>query len=219
MGIEVKNLSKSIKGVPVLSGITATFNAGCIYGLEGKNGSGKTMLMRALCGLIRPSEGEVVVDGKALSGKHSFPDSVGVLIENPAFIPKYSGYKNLRVLADIRGVISDEKIRDTISLVGLDPNDKRSYRKYSLGMKQRLGIACALMEDPEIILLDEPSNALDAQGVHELRDILLERKQAGAIVIISGHDAQELRILADEVLQMHDGKIVGHEVISDEAVL
>ena len=143
MYIEMKSLSKTIKGAKVLDGISLKLEGGRVYGLKGKNGSGKTMLMRAMCGLIKPSSGSVLIDGRELGKEISFPPSIGVLIENPAFLTKYTGFKNLKILAGIQNKIDDEKIRQTLQAVGLDPDDKRTYRKYSLGMKQRLGIACA----------------------------------------------------------------------------
>lgn len=141
MYIEMKSLSKTIKGAKVLDGISLKLEGGRVYGLKGKNGSGKTMLMRAMCGLIKPSSGSVLIDGRELGKEISFPPSIGVLIENPAFLTKYTGFKNLKILAGIQNKIDDEKIRQTLQAVGLDPDDKRTYRKYSLGMKQRLGIA------------------------------------------------------------------------------
>ncbi|MDD4700188.1 MAG: ATP-binding cassette domain-containing protein, partial [Oscillospiraceae bacterium] len=165
MYIGIENLTKTIKGATVLKNITVKFESGRVYGLKGKNGSGKTMLMRTICGLIRPTEGTVNIDGAILGKDISFPPSIGVLIENPAFISKYTGFKNLNILASIQNTINDLDIKQALFDVGLEPDDKRVYRKYSLGMKQRLGIACALMELPDIVLLDEPINALDENGV------------------------------------------------------
>ena len=179
-----------------------------MYGLKGKNGSGKTMLMRAICGLISPTSGSVVINGETLGKQISFPRSVGVLIENPAFIPGYTGLKNLQVLADIQKRIDKKKICETLEKIGLDPEDKRTYRKYSLGMKQRLGIAAAVMEDPDIVILDEPINALDESGAMQVRDILKEQKERGAICIIACHDSEELEYLSDEIIQIQDGEIV-----------
>lgn len=209
MRIVIENLSKDIKKVPVLTDINIEFEGGYVYGLKGKNGSGKTMLMRAVCGLIRPTKGRILIDDKELGKDISFPESIGVLIENPAFIDSYTGFKNLKVLASIKGKVSDEEIRDTLKQVGLDSDDKRTFRKYSLGMKQRLGIAAAIMENPDIVILDEPINALDESGAKQVRDILSDRKAKGALIIIACHDTEELEYLCDKIYTISEGKIVG----------
>lgn len=216
MVIQIKNLSKTIKKAVVLDDINIQFEGGKIYGLRGKNGSGKTMLMRAICGLIRPTKGTIEIDGKTLHKDMSFPESVGVLIETPSFIPKYTGFKNLKILASIQNIISDEEIKQALTDIGLNPDDKRVYRKYSLGMKQRLGIACALMERPDIILLDEPINALDESGVLLVRDLLIQEKSRGAIIIVACHDKEELEFLSDEIFSLHEGKVIEHSVVQKE---
>ena len=188
MSIEIKNLTKKIGSNIVLLNINLTMNAGTIYGFKGKNGSGKTMLMRAVSGLITPTEGEVSIDGKVLGKDISFPPSIGLLIENPAFLPTYSGFDNLKMIASIKSLVSDEEIRDIIRRVGLDPEDKKKYKKYSLGMKQKLGIACAIMEKPDIIILDEPINAIDEDGVKVIRELLDELKKEEKIIILACHD-------------------------------
>ena len=192
MKIEIQNLCKTIKKVPILQDITVTFESGKIYGLKGKNGSGKTMLMRAISGLIIPNSGTINIDGEILGKDISFPRSIGILIENPSFLGNYTGYKNLEMLASIQKRIGEDEIRETLAEVGLDPDDKRTYRKYSLGMKQRLGIAAAIMEKPDIVILDEPINA--------------------SIIILACHDAEELNLLSDEIYHIAEGKITGHEV-------
>ena len=159
--IIINELAKIIKGVDVLKDINLEFTGGNVYGLSGKNGCGKTMLMRAICGLIKPTKGEIIINDKTLGKDMSFPESVGALIENPAFLNNYSGFDNLRLLADIKGIATDEEIRETMTKVGLNPDDPKKYRKYSLGMKQKLGIACAVMEKPDIVILDESINAID----------------------------------------------------------
>ena len=164
--------------------------AGKIYGLKGKNGSGKTMLMRVISGLITPTEGEVLIDGKKLGKDMSFPESIGLLIENPAFLPTYSGFDNLKTIASIKGVITDEEIKDVIKRVGLDPDDKKKYKKYSLGMKQKLGIACAIMEKPDIVILDEPVNAVEEDGIKVISEVLDELKKEGKIIILASHDKE-----------------------------
>ena len=206
--IEITNVTKKFGSAEVLKNVSINFEKGKIHGLIGRNGSGKTMLMRAICGLISPTSGSVVINGETLGKQISFPRSVGVLIENPAFIPGYTGLKNLEVLADIQKKIDRKKICETLEKIGLDPEDKRTYRKYSLGMKQRLGIAAAIMEDPDIVILDEPINALDESGAMQVREILKEQKERGAICIIACHDSEELEYLSDEIIQIQDGEIV-----------
>lgn len=212
MQIKINNLTKKIHGTTVLDNISLEFNSNKIYGLSGKNGSGKTMLMRAISGLIRPTTGEIIIGDGILGKDFSFPPSIGVLIENPSFIPKYTGFKNLKLLASIQNKISDSEIKQTLNDVGLNPNDKRPYRKYSLGMKQRLGIACAIMERPEIILLDGPINALDESGVALIKELLL-RFRDNSIIIISCHDREELEYLSDEIFVMSEGRIIEHKLI------
>lgn len=185
---------------------------GKIYGLKGKNGSGKTMLMRAICGLILPTDGYVTINGKIIGKDISFPPSVGVLLENPSFINGYTGLKNLEIIAMIKDKVNESQIKETLNKVGLDCNDKRIYRKYSLGMKQRLGIAAAIMEEPDIVILDEPINALDESGAQLVRNILSNLKKNGSIIIIACHDSEELNYLSDEIYTISEGKITNHEV-------
>ncbi|MCI8717270.1 MAG: ATP-binding cassette domain-containing protein [Lachnospiraceae bacterium] len=208
MKIEVKDYTKIIKGITILDNINITFESGKCYGLKGKNGSGKTMLMRAVSGLITATKGAVIIDGETLGKEISFPRSIGVLIENPAFIANYTGYKNLELLACIQNRIGKEEIRKTMEDVGLEPDDKRKYRKYSLGMKQKLGIASAFMEKPDIIILDEPINAIDEAGVIKVKKMIQEAKNRGAIIITACHDAEELQELSDEIIQIAEGRIV-----------
>ncbi len=208
MYIKIENVNKTIKKAPILKDINLSFEGGKVYGLKGKNGSGKTMLMRAICGLITPDNGTIDINGKILGKDISFPESIGVLIENPAFISNYTGFKNLKVLASIQGKIGDDKIRKALEDIGLEPDDKRTFKKYSLGMKQKLGIAAAVMEEPDIIILDEPINALDEASVENVRNILANQKERGAIIIIACHDKTELETLSDEIIEISDGKIV-----------
>ncbi|MCI8824604.1 MAG: ATP-binding cassette domain-containing protein [Lachnospiraceae bacterium] len=208
MKIEVKDYTKIIKGITILDNINITFESGKCYGLKGKNGSGKTMLMRAVSGLITATKGAVIIDGETLGKEISFPRSIGVLIENPAFIANYTGYKNLELLACIQNRIGKEEIQKTMEDVGLEPDDKRKYRKYSLGMKQKLGIASAFMEKPDIIILDEPINAIDEAGVIKVKKMIQEAKNRGAVIITACHDAEELQELSDEIIQIAEGRIV-----------
>ncbi len=215
--IEVDGFTKIISKTVVLDNISLSLEQGKIYGFKGKNGSGKTMLMRAICGLILPTKGSVDINGEILGQTISFPRSVGALIENPGFIANYTGYKNLKILADIQRKIDDQVIINTLNDVGLDPNDKKKYKKYSLGMKQKLGIAAAIMESPQIIILDEPINALDEGSTIQIRSILQQRKADGALIIVSCHDREELEFLSDEIFIIDEGKLVGHEVIPKAA--
>lgn len=208
MYIELKSITKTFKKNTVLDNISIRFESGKVYGLKGKNGCGKTMLMRVICGLIRPSSGTVDINGSVLWKEMDVPQSIGTLIENPSFIGGYTGYENLELLASIKGKIKEEEICAAMTKVGLEPYDKRKYRKYSLGMKQKLGIACAVMEEPDIIILDEPINAIDEKGVELVRDLLDELREKDKIVIIACHDAEEMSILADEVIKMENGHIV-----------
>ena len=208
MYIKITDVNKTIKKAPILRDINLEFTGGKVSGLRGKTGSGKTMLMRAICGLITPESGIIDINGKILGKDISFPESIGVLIENPAFIGNYTGFKNLKVLASIQNRIGDEQIRKALEDIGLDPDDKRTYRKYSLGMKQKLGIAAAVMENPDIIILDEPINALDDVSVEKVHDILEEQKKRGAVIIIACHDKEELDQLSDEIIEISDGRII-----------
>lgn len=207
--IELNNYCKTIKKVEILKNITLKMESGKVYGLKGKNGSGKTMMMRAICGLILPTSGEVKIDGKIIGKDISFPPSIGVLLENPSFLNEYTGFKNLKIIASIQDKIDDNQINKVLTLVGLDPCDKRTYRKYSLGMKQRLGIAAAIMEQPDIVILDEPINALDEAGAKQVREILKQQKERGAVCIIACHDSEELEFLSDEIIEIYEGKITG----------
>lgn len=207
MYIELRKVSKKIKNATILDNVNLRFEGGKVYGLKGKNGSGKTMLMRAISGLIRVN-GEVDINGEVLGSKVSFPPSIGILIENPAFISNYTGFKNLKVLASIQNRIGDDEIRHALEITGLDSHDKRTFRKYSLGMKQKLGIAAAIMEKPDIVILDEPINALDEAGANQVREILKELKANGSIIIIACHDKEELEFLSDEIIEINDGRII-----------
>lgn len=208
MYIRLKNVTKKIKQDILLDHISLEFRGGKVYGLQGKNGSGKTMLMRAVCGLITLSDGEIDIDGEILHKDISFPRSIGALLENPSFLNGYTGLENLKLLADIQGGIEEKELRDCLAKVGLDPDDKRVYRKYSLGMKQKLGIAAAVMGSPDIVILDEPINAIDEVGVEKVREILRGLKERGSVIIVACHDREELELLSDEIIKISKGRIV-----------
>lgn len=216
--VRLEDYCKSFKSAEVLKNINLTLESGKVIGLKGKNGSGKTMLMRAISGLILPTSGKVYINDKELGRQISFPPSIGILIENPSFISNYTGFKNLKILASIQNRISDDEIRDAIRKVGLDPDDKRTFKKYSLGMKQRLGIAAAIMERPDIVILDEPINALDEAGAGLIKGLLDELKANGSLIIIACHDTEELNYLSDVIYEIYDGEITGHIEHPDEKV-
>ena len=208
MYLEVKGISKYFGKTCVLNNINLEMETGHIYGFWGRNGSGKTMLMRIISGLVFPSDGAIIIGGEQLGKDISFPRSIGALIENPGFIPGYSGFKNLKILASIRNKISDEDIREVMLHMGLDPDDRKKAKKYSLGMKQKLGIAAALMEKPDLILLDEPTNALDENSTKVLKEILLEHKRRGALLIVACHIREELEYLSDEIICLNEGHVI-----------
>ena len=211
MLIEINNLSKEIGNELILKDINMRMESGHVYGIKGKNGSGKTMLMRAICGLIFPTHGSIMIDGKELGKDLSFPESVGALLENPGFINEYSGVKNLKTLAAIQNKVGYEEICEALVKVGLDPSDNKKFKKYSLGMKQKLGIAGAIFENPELIILDEPTNALDEKSIVSFKEIIKELKARHALVIISCHDTEDLQALSDTIFTMENGSITAME--------
>ena len=208
--IIISGISKTIKGTEILKNIDLKLRGGKIYGLYGSNGSGKTMLIRAVAGLIRIDNGSIIINGKQLHKETDFPESIGVVIETPQFWDGYTGFENLKMLASIKKQINDEAIRATLEKVGLDPGDKKTVKKYSLGMKQKLGIAQAIMESPDIILLDEPTNALDKKSTENIRGIIAEEAARGAIVVIASHVEADLDI-CDIRYEMSDGEIYYEE--------
>lgn len=204
-GILVENVTKAFGDQDVLKIVCAKFEMGKIYGIVGRNGSGKTVLLKCICGLLYPSEGTVTVDGRVVGKEVDYPENIGFIIESPGFLPRYSGLKNLKYLASVRGKIREDEIRKYMELVGLNPDDKKHVGNYSLGMRQRLGIAQALMENPDILILDEPMNALDHNGVEEMRAVLLQMKEQGKLVLIASHFRDDIDILCDEVYGMDAG--------------
>lgn len=211
MEIILNHVSKTIQGAHVLNDVNLELKGPAVYGLFGANGSGKTMLMRIISGLMKPTGGSVTIDGKRLGRDMDFPESMGFLIENPNFLNRYTGYKNLELIADLRGAAGSEDIRLALSRVGLDPDDKRRYKKYSLGMKQRLGIAAAIMEKPELILLDEPTNALDEAAVGMLAEIIRAERDRGALIVTACHDREFLESIADEIFAVRSGYVIEGE--------
>lgn len=205
MYVTCEHITKKIKGNTILNDITISFEKGQVHGIRGYNGSGKTMLLRAIAGLIKLTEGQVIVNEKIVGKDRPFPESVGVLIENPSFIPDYSGFNNLLFLTKINHMIGVEEVKKNIELVGLNPNDKRKFKKYSLGMKQRLGIAQAIMENPELLLLDEPTNGLDERGILLLIDIIKRLKVEGKTIIITSHDRDFLEHVSDNMYNLAEG--------------
>lgn len=197
--IQLRDITKQIGNRIVLDHVTAQMSEETVTGFQGINGSGKTMLMRVIAGLVRPTSGSVSINGKRLGRDLSMPESMGILIENPVFLDSYTGLQNLELLASLKGRPDMAKLREWLAMVGLDPDDRRKYKKYSLGMKQRLGIAAAVMGEPDVVLLDEPTNALDETGLEMLREIVLMQKRRGAIVILASHDRFFLESLADKI--------------------
>lgn len=203
--ILVENVTKRFGNQEVLKTVYAKFEMGKIYGIVGRNGSGKTVLLKCICGLLYPSTGTVTVNGKVIGKEVDYPENIGFIIESPGFLPRYSGLKNLNYLASIRGKVKKDEIRKYMELVGLNPDDKKHVGNYSLGMRQRLGIAQALMENPDILILDEPMNALDHKGVEEMRTVLMKMKEQGKLIMIASHVQDDIDILCDEVYGIDGG--------------
>ena len=203
--VEIKNYCKSIKSRPILNNVSYNFEYGKIYGLYGHNGSGKTMLLRAIAGLLVPDSGSVVIDGKVLHKDMSFPPSIGIVIENMNLLPQYNAFDNLKILGKIKKTATDEDIKTALERVGLKSDLK--VKMFSLGMKQRLNIAQAVFEKQKIILLDEPTNALDNDGVQLIYKLLKEEKERGALVVITTHHKEDLEEVCDVVLKMTEGEL------------
>ena len=207
--IIISGISKTIKGTEILKNIDLKLRGGKIYGLYGSNGSGKTMLLRAVAGLIRIDSGSIIINGKQLHKETDFHESIGVVIENPQFWDGYTGFENLKMLASIKKQINDEAIRATLEKVGLDPGDKKTVKKYSLGMKQRLGLASALIGQPPILILDEPTNGLDPVGIHEIRTLIRSLPEKyNCTVFVSSHLLSEVELMADTVGILNHGRLL-----------
>lgn len=209
--IVIDKLTKSFKGKTVLEDVNMQLQEGRIYGIVGDNGSGKTVLLKLICGFMKPDSGTVTVNGKVIGKDADFPENTGIIIEAPGFLPNYSGMKNLEYLASIRGKIGKEQIESVMKTVGLDPSSKLRVGKYSLGMKQRLGIAQAIMEDQQLLILDEPMNALDKDAVEEMRKLFLRFKASGKTMLIVSHNEGDISTLCDEVYEFDGAKIKNRE--------
>jgi ABC-2 type transport system ATP-binding protein len=203
--IVVDDLNLIIKKDIILKDIYITFEKGKIHGIIGRNASGKTMLFKCICGFVRPTKGTVIIDQKQIGKDCDFPKNVGIIIETPGFIPYYSGYRNLKILAEINKKIGREEIKEVMRTVGLDPNLRRHVKKYSLGMRQRLGLAQAIMEKPDILVLDEPMNGLDKDDVKEMRDYLINLREEGKTILLASHSSEDISILCDMVCEMDKG--------------
>ncbi len=211
MTLIANKITKKIHGRTVLRDVSLKLESGTVYGFIGRNGSGKTMLFRALSGLITLTDGTVIWNNRQLHRDMSVLPELGIILENVGLYPNKTGIENLAYLAKFRRKIGREEIREALIRVGLDPDDQRSYRKYSLGMKQRLAIAQAIMEHPDVIMLDEPTNGLDTDGVELIRTLILEEKQRGALVLLASHNSEDIRLLADRIFRIEEGKVMEGE--------
>lgn len=209
--IEISHVSKSFQTYRALDDVSLDIEKGKIYGIIGRNGSGKTVLFKCICGFLKTDSGEIKVDGKTIGKEIEAPQNAGIIIENPGFLPAYSGYQNLKFLADINKKIGKQEIRNVLEKVGLDPAMKKPVGKYSLGMRQRLGIAQAIMENPSLLILDEPMNGLDYQGVKDVRKILLDLKAEGKTILLASHNREDIAFLCDETVHIDHGKLVERE--------
>lgn len=214
MKLVANNICKKIKGKTILNNISLEMETGKIYGVWGRNGSGKTMLFRALSGLMKIDSGKIYWNDKELHKDFSVLPSQGIVLEHAGLYPNMTGVENLSYLAQLRGVVGRQEIEEAIQRVGLDPQDKRVFRKYSMGMKQRLVIAQAIMERPDVIMLDEPTNGLDESGIKEIRKLIEQEKERGALILLASHNQDDMRILADQVYKIADGSIERKEMES-----
>lgn len=203
-GIVVEHVCKSFGKEQVLKDVSLSIRPGHIFGVVGNNGSGKTVLMKCICGFLHPDSGKIFVNGKQVGKDCDFPDSIGLIIETPGFLPNLSGYQNLKLLASLKALIGKEEIRETLIRVGLKPTLRKPVSKYSLGMRQRLGIAQAIMENPDVLILDEPFNGLDKAGAAQMRQLLKELKGQGKAILLASHNAQDIEELCDDVHEMEE---------------
>ena len=214
--IVLRGVGMRFGAAEVLKDINLDLEQGRIYGLVGRNGSGKTVLLKIICGLLEATSGTVAFRGIPKETEKFPADNCGVLIENPGFLPDYDAYRNLKFLADIRHKIGKKEIREAIRTVGLDPDSRKHVGKYSLGMRERLGIAQAIMENPSILLLDEPTNGLDNEGVEEMRAVYQELRAEGKLVVLGSHSTEDIALLCDEVYYMDHGRIIDRQVQETE---
>ena len=205
IAISVQHVFKDFKGEQVLNDVHHDFETGKIHGIVGNNGSGKTVLMKCICGFLFPTSGKIFVDYEQVGKDMDFPEDLGLIIETPGFLPQYSGMKNLEILASLKNKIGRKDIAETIRRVGLDPAMKKPVGKYSLGMRQRLGIAQAIMESPSLMILDEPLNGLDKHGVQEMRSLIKGLRDEGRTILLASHNAQDIDELCDTVCEMDAG--------------
>ncbi|WP_251135740.1 ABC transporter ATP-binding protein [Exiguobacterium sp. s133] len=205
--ITLTNVSKQYKGHELFHDLNASFELGKIYGITGVNGSGKSVLFKMLCGFVFPDAGTIEVDGQILTGKHRFPKDFGILIERPGYIGQLDGFRNLKELARIQNKVDDVTIRRAMEQVGLAPNLTQKVKHYSLGMKQKLGIAQAIMENQQVLLLDEPFNALDAESVERIRTLLVQYKEEGRTIFLTSHHQQDIDLLCDEVYKIQNAQL------------
>lgn len=209
--IQVENLGKRYGQITIFEGVHLRLRSGMIYGLIGENGCGKTTLMRCICGFTRPNSGKVIVLGKTIGKDVDFSPSTGIILDSSGFLPNYNARQNLNLLADISGKADLTRIDAVIRLTGLDPDSKKTVGKYSLGMCQRLGIAQAIMENPQVLILDEPFNGLDKEGVADIHKLLKELKQQGKTILLASHNAKDISLACDEVYEFLKGKVVKQE--------
>ncbi len=213
MKIEIKNVSKKFKDIEVLKNVTMTLESGHIYGFIGHNGSGKSVLLKLICAFLKPSQGEILFNGENVIDNNKFPPSTRALIETPNFISELSGLENLELLAEIQHKIGEKEIEEALKKVGLEENKNKKYYKYSLGMKQKLGIAQVLMEDPDILILDEPFNGLDEKSASQIRNILVQEKQKGKLIILATHIKEDMNVLCDKMYKFDSGTVTEEEII------
>ena len=206
---EIKNVSKRFGDETVVREVSLSLEPGRIYGIAGRNGSGKTVLFKMLIGFLKPTAGRIFVNGKEIGRDRDFAEDVGIIIETPGFLGGFSGYKNLEYLAGIKKRIGKEEIRRSMEKVGLDPDSRKKVKKYSLGMRQRLGIAQAIMEEPKLLILDEPMNGLDRQGAEEIRELFLKLRGEGVTILLASHHKEDMELLCDKVYEMEDGYLRG----------
>lgn len=205
--IEVRNVTKEFRETKALDNISLSFERGKIHGIIGRNGSGKTVLMKCICGFMSPSSGEITVNGERVKPSRA-QENIGMIIETPGFIGGKSGLKNLMYLLALGGRKDPSIAQNAMNAVGLDPENRKPVRKYSLGMRQRLGIAQAIMEDPELLILDEPMNGLDNQGVEDMRGLFAELRERGKTILLASHSNEDIRALCDTVCELDHGRVV-----------